>query len=466
MESIITVHDMATLQRVLGQVTKTRESLPPCFILYGTEDFLLRELLDRLITIILPPEERDLNLFSFDGESENIESLCEALLTPPLIPGSKVVLLRNSRLFYTRKVLPDVLQRIRDRFESVPDKAAKDFMDFLSLTGWTIDDLRDDGWKKITNEEWQKTVDGDSGEDRERWLPVLVEYCVSHDLTSPRFMASDVERLCAILEKGLPGGIHLILTASAVDTRKRLFKIISRIGKVFFFPEVKRESVKKQSVIDASKELLSQSGKMLTPAAWNILGRKTGFDFSSSMEAVKMLISYVGERRVIQEEDVEEVIGRTREETVFDLTSALVEKNVVKAIITLKHLFEQGEHHLKIFSIIARELRFLLYAKVFMNSGKLHSCFHHDMDFSEFQTQVYPLIREWSAAQTKNSRLELFEQHPYVIFNVLKNSFRFRDEELRNYLEKLVAMDIVFKTTATNPQIMLERFVAEVCADD
>lgn len=464
MEIHTTISDIAALEKTLKDLQKSRETLPSCFILYGEEEYLIREFLQRLVTIILPTGDRDLNLFTIEGENENIDSLCESLMTPPLIAGGKVVLLKNTRLFHTRGVLPELIQRIRDRFENDPERAARDFMEFLRITGWSLSDLRDGGWKKITDEDWQKTVEGDSGEDRERWVSAMVEYCVGRDM-EVRGSANDTERLCDVLQSGLPEGNRLIITAETVDTRKKLFKIISRIGKVFYFPELKRENVRKRALMDRSRELLEKSGKKLTEGAWIAIGRKTGFDLPASMEAMEMLITFTGERTLIEEGDVEEAIGRTREDSVFDLTNALVDRDTAKALSNLKNLFAQGVHHLRILAMIAREIRLLLHAKMLVGSGKLSS-FHSDMDFNQFQKQVYPLIREWTQRiGKKGARGDLAEQRPYVIYNALRNSARFSEDTLLRCLEGLVFMDIAFKSTAKNPEILLERFVMDVCME-
>jgi DNA polymerase III delta subunit len=63
----------------------------------------------------------------------------------------------------------------------------------------------------------------------------------------------------------------------------------------------------------------------------------------------------------------------------------------------------------------------------------------------------------------KGSRGDLGSQHPYVVYNALKNSYRFSYEHLVKYLEDLVDMDIAFKTTTKDPRFLLERFIISAC---
>jgi DNA polymerase-3 subunit delta len=446
-------------EKILMELKKGKADPSPCYLLHGEEEYLVKDALNKIIAAIIPANDRDMNLFFMDGENEDIDGLCETILTHPLIPGRKVVVLTNTRLLQTRIALPEIVQKIRQHFENDPDMAVRYFLQFLKITGWNIDDLRDGGWKKITSDNWRKTVEGDSGQDRETWLPEMIETCISRgvDMSEKREVT---KRLEDTLRKGIPAGIHLIITAETVDKRKRLFKTISETGTVLNFSRLKGEARQKNALMDTAKYLLAQSGKKLTPGAWIAIGRKTGFNLADSMKALETLITYTGDKISIEESDVEEVVGKTKEDTVFDLTGAIVAGKMDVALSNLKDLFDQGINHVLILSMIAREIRFLLHAKMFIRSGKLGS-FEPNMDYEKFQRSVYPVILQWRG--DKGGKGGLDSQHPYVIYNAVKNSYRFSYERLLKYLEDLVDMDIAFKTTTKEPKFMLERFIVKVC---
>jgi len=450
-------------EKVLIDLKKENAAPSPCYLLYGEEDYLIKDALNKIIALTIPATDRDLNLFFMDGENEDIDGLCDNILTPPLLPGKKVVVLRNTRLFQSRKVLPEILQKIRYYFENDPDTAVKYFTQFMRITGWTLDDLSNDGWKRITDDDWQKIVEGDSGQDRETWLPGILDVCMRRGM-EVRAKRDDTERLEDILKSGIPEGNHLIITAETVDKRKRLFKIISETGIILHFSPVKGESRQRNAFMDAARDVLAKSGKKLTSPAWIAIGKKTGFHLADSMGALEMLITYTGERTLIEEADVEEVVGKTKEDTVFDLTGALADKNLNKALLSLQDLFYQGVNHLLIMSMIAREIRFLLHAKTFIESGKIAS-FHQGMDYDAFHKSVYPAIQAlMNDKGKKGSRSDFIAQHPYVMYHALKNSHRFAYEQLVTYLEDLLDMDIAFKTTAKEPKFLLERFIINVCS--
>ena len=90
----------------------------PCYLLYGDEDFLVEEALGKIVDALIPEQDRDLSLFVMDDESGGVNAVCETLLTPSLIPGPKAVVLRKTRLFYSKTSLPDLVKKITDSVET------------------------------------------------------------------------------------------------------------------------------------------------------------------------------------------------------------------------------------------------------------------------------------------------------------------------------------------------------------
>lgn len=438
------------LDKILAEIRKGR--IAPCYLLCGKEEYLLRDALEKIIEIIVPASDRDMNLFVLDGEAEDMDRLCESLLTPPLIPGRKVIVVRNTRIFHSRQTLPAIIQKIRDQVKANPARVAADFMLFLRMTGWTLDDLKDSGWRRISDEQWRQMVQDDEGQDRETWLPVMVAFCATHRLeASPSDAGAD--HLEAVLKSGLPEGNHLILTADAVDKRKKIFKTLDEVGKVLEYSSVKGDKKLQGRLMENARQLLSARGKKMAPGAWLSLGKKTGFDLRASMAALEKLITFTGEIPTIDEEDIEAAIGKTREETVFNLTDALAAKNLPASLVILGDLLDRGDHPVMILAVLAREIRTLLQARLLLDSGSMKS-YQAGMDYGRFQKILFPEIKE---------RLGTATPHPYVIYQALSRAGRLSRELLIRHLETLVDIDLAMKSTAKDARLMLERFLIQVC---
>src|SRR3990172_11251657 len=115
-----------TLENVLSDIKKGR--IAPCYLLYGEEEYLIQDAFNKIIDILLPAADRAFNLFFMEGGQENINDICLSLLTVPLIPGRKIVAVRNTTFFQSRKILPALVQKIRDNLDSNPSQMVGDFL--------------------------------------------------------------------------------------------------------------------------------------------------------------------------------------------------------------------------------------------------------------------------------------------------------------------------------------------------
>jgi len=149
--------------------------IAPCYLLYGEEEYLIDEALNKILDIIVPPGDRDFSLFSLEGENTDMDSLIDNLLTPSLLGDRKVIVVKNTTIFASRDDLAKLIAKIRSNIDENPAKAAKYFLSFLKIAGFTLEDLQNSGWQKITDDEWNGIVKGDAGEDRAKWLPRILE---------------------------------------------------------------------------------------------------------------------------------------------------------------------------------------------------------------------------------------------------------------------------------------------------
>ncbi len=448
-----------TLEKAIIDLKKG--NVAPCYLLYGEEEYLINETLHQILDIIMPESDRDFGLFFLDGENTDFELLKDHLLAPSLLGGRKVVVVKNTTIFQSRENLSDLIQKIRNNIDEHPDKAAKYFLTFLKISGFAWEDMQGAGWQKITDEQWRKAVEEDSGDDRSKWLPRIIEICTSRGWTSGS-VTDPSEQFEALLMQGLPAGNCLILTAEAVDKRKKIFKVMDKAGVTLHFGEIKGEAATRETLKLEAQKLLGRSGKSLVPAAWIALGKKTGFQLRSSLNELQKLISFTGDRSVIEEKDVEAVVGKTREDSIFDLTTALAEKNATAALSSLKALLDQGTHHLMILTMISREIRLLLQASILVRSGKLPKL-TPNMEYGSFQKNVYPAVTGLTPDVSRKDDL-LVNKHPFVVYNALRNCSRFSYPVLLNYLDDLLDMDRAMKSSTTDPHLLLERFLIKACA--
>ncbi len=449
-----------SLEQVLDDLQKG--NAPSCYLLYGEEEYRLKSAVDKILDGLLPSPDRDFQLFVTEGEDEDVDRICESLLMPSLFPGRKVLLVRDTRLLSSADTSSDRIHKIRDLADQDPSRAAREFLRLIRLAGWSSEDLAGGGGRRIPEERWREVLGEEAAAALRTWLPKVLAACEGLPGESAPPAEND-ERLLQLLLGGLPEQNHLILTASSADRRKRLFKAIAECGVVLHFPRVKKEGVQKGQLRDEARQLLQAAGKQLSPPAWEVLGRKTGFDLRTSITALRQLIDYAGDRSVIEPADVESLIGKTREESVFDLTEALSRKDAVRCLSLLGELLRQGVHHLMILSLMTREIRHLLHARVFLGEGGFSSDFDAGMEYPAFVRKAYPLFRDRFSSPAGKKSGSLADSHPFVVFQALKRCRSFSTDDLVGFLEELLRLDVAFKSTAVDPQLSLERFLLGVC---
>lgn len=450
----------ADYRRALEDVRKGR--IQPVYLLYGEEEYLVREALEEIVAAVVPEADRELNLFVLGGGPDETERICSALVVPPLLSGRKLVVVRDTHLFHSRETASHLIKSVREHLDKNPRKAAVSFMTFLDMAGWKLEDLRDGGWKTIRDKDWTRLLEGEGKDDRETWLPRAIELCTEEREKIKAAGREDEPRLEALLRHRLPPENHLILVAEAVDRRKKLFRVISELGVVLHFPKVKAEAKQKGRLMEQVRGMLSEGGKRMTSGAWDALGERTGFQLRESVQAVEKLIVFAGEKSTIDEADVEAVVGKSREDTVFQLVAAMTEKNLSAGLDVLRELILQGVPYLMILAMIGREIRHLLQAKLLIRSGVLKGL-RADTEYGEFQRKIHPLLKDMAAGGGKKD-LGLAGQHPYAVYQALKNSRRFTEEELLAHLDRLVQIDLSLKSTGRDERLLIERLLVSICS--
>lgn len=154
------------------------------------------------------------------------------------------------------------------------------------------------------------------------------------------------------------GTTCLVCTAEKLDKRKRLYKNFLEEGKVVsFYPLWEGE------VIAWIKGKIEKERKRISPQALLYFKDRIGNDLREVNNEIEKLVLYTHPKRVIEKEDVEEAVGEGKGTGVFDLTKAVREKVLSRALFILCRLLEKGEEPLRIHSLITREMRILLRIK-------------------------------------------------------------------------------------------------------
>ncbi len=478
------------LKTHLDQLSSASDAkFAPVYLIHG-EEMLVKSVFDELLDFLFPGASHSLNYEAVDGAAENIRDVIERLNTFSLLPGLKVIAVRDSNIFYARQDNARLLENAKTAYDNNDlRKAATTFLSLMGHLNLTFDDVGKSNRSKALGMASDRLSD-------DAWLDDIIAYCQEHHL---KITAADDD--CALLqravEKGFPKNNHLIITADFADKRRALFKTISQTGMVIdcVIPKGERriDKMAQQDVlVEKMSSMLKASGKKMDKAAYLAMYEMTGFDLRTFTNNLEKLISYVGDHDTITVDDVESVLKRTKKDPIYDLTNAICDRSIERSIFYLDSILSAGFHPLQVLAAIANQIRKLLLVKDFVErpSG---SNWYAGCPYNRFQQSVIPAIVShdkdlltridtWehtfsnsdnseNKSKTKKSKKKfatdlLIAKNPnnvYPVYQIFLKSEHFSKDDLIDALGMLNQTDTQLKSTGQDPQLILEKAIFGIC---
>jgi DNA polymerase-3 subunit delta len=375
-------------------------------------------------------------------------------MTPPFFSGTKTVFVDNAPYFLSREHKGELSVRVLQLWgEGKKDEAARLFLDFLLLEGWT-----QERWDRLKGPlsatQFNELFGGEGKEVREE-VEELFAFCRSRGADLNRTRGGEGHRLMEFLEQGLPPWAFLLITAPHVDRRTRLYKRFEeKRAALDLAPERERSGrIAREALAEFLDRRVKEAGKRVEPQAREMILARAGNQFWAVNQELEKLFLYVGEESWIRLKDVEGVFLDQGEGWVFDLTKALAARDSVGALTHLARLLSQGNHPLALLGPIANEVRRLLAARQLME-GELRERWKAGMSYPQFQ---HSMVHDGAAPLPGN---------PYSVYMSFKGAENFTLKELVRYLDLLYQTDIRLKSTGNPHRMVMERLILEMCREE
>jgi DNA polymerase-3 subunit delta len=428
----------------------------PVYLLHGDE-FLYKASFKRLLDALVPRDQKDLNYEPIDGETVSLDEVVARLNTFPLFPGEKVIALHDTKLFYSRATSDQLLMRAKAAFERDDwEEAARHFLRMLSICDLTLDDLaHDDGQSRLG----LKKTESDK-KMREEWVGRLVEYCLGQQLRPP-VHGGEGDQLSEAIRSGFPETNHLVITAEFVDRRRKLYKTIEEAGVIIDCSVSKGDRAadkrqQREALWGCMEEALTQAEKTMAPGAFEALYEKTGSALRSFNNELNKIITFVGDRKVILAEDVEKASQKTKEDPIYELTNAIGQRELGKALGLIDSLLRADYFPLQVLAAAANYVRRMLLARDLIQ-GVLRTYWNSGMNYGTFQRTVWGHLSRAEGGHPES------KMHPFVVYKTLVHSENYTCHGLAKALEVLLGADIRLKTTGQDAKLVLEHAIMEVC---
>ena len=156
----------------------------------------------------------------------------------------------------------------------------------------------------------------------------------------------------------------MIFVESEVDKRSRMFKKVKEIG---YAAEMARQDFAQLSRWAGG--ILAREGKKITGRTMELFLNMTGDDMENIRMELEKLVSFTLGREIITDEDVEAVCTVRVTNKIFDMVTAIVNRQTKKAMDLYEDLLTLKEPPMRILFLIARQFNQILQVKELMAKG-------------------------------------------------------------------------------------------------
>lgn len=190
--------------------------------------------------------------------------------------------------------------------------------------------------------------------------------------------------------KELPDTTVVVFVENEVDKRSRLYKAVKDNGYICELNEQSDNDIMRWVV-----SLLKKEGRTMDNATLQLFLTKTGSSMENISRELEKLICYTMGRTTITSEDVEEVCTTQTTNRIFDMITAISQKNQDKALELYYDLLTLKEPPMRIMYLIARNFNQLLMIKELTENGNASSAIASKMGIQGFlvgklQSQARP----------------------------------------------------------------------------
>jgi len=445
---------MALIKRneLVALVDDIRQGNHKQVYLFFGERFLCRESADKLQEAIVANNGGVVN--TIDGDREDAGRTLSQLLSFSLLPGYQVYRVNDSKLFHSKNIGSNLWDKAVKNFRA--DKkppAIRNLTALLELAGLSPAD--GESVAEINKKRWKELFGFERPGGDISWVDSLLSQ-VKDQGKKNKFGGDMIDKYMVALKQSLPAPNILILCAENVDKRKKLFLFIKKHGVVVncevtsgstMAAQKEQKAVLRELVV----RTLGEFNKKIDGRALEMFFERVGFHPVAVVVESEKLALFVENRELITCDDLEQMVCRSREEALFELTDAFGKGNTARTMIVLGRLLDNGVYALAILSMMRKYLRKMLLFRSFQLASK--PVYRNNMNPTQFQNQYLPDLKEncqWP---------ELLKGHPYALYMSFAKAREFSCPLLKKWLALLLKAEYRLKGSPLEDQLVLENML-------
>ncbi|MDT8334163.1 MAG: DNA polymerase III subunit delta [Desulfurivibrionaceae bacterium] len=429
------------------------------YLIFG-ERYLCRQAADQIVERLLPDEkQRAGGLVLIDGDREEPGQTLNQLRTYSLFGGRRVIRVMDSRLLHSRVVAKSLWEKAVKHYRDNDLEAAGRYLgQVLEIGGMTPADL-----EELPGAAWKNKLGFPRPQENLRWAVEVLEKKEPAVATSGTGGDLDITELYArAFDEGLPSGNILVLVADAADKRKKFYKYIAEHGSVV---DLSVDSGTNKAAADSRNEVLTEIirttlagfDKKIEPRVLATFLDRVGFHpVAAALESEKLAL-YVDERERITIDDLNQVIGRTREEAVYELSEAFSDRDLPKTLAITGRLLESGLHPLVIVAALRNHLKKMLLVSSLRDLD--NPSYAPGLSFPAFKGGYLDRLKEEQPDWPKE-----LPGHPYALYMMFRKVEKFQTPSLIKKLSELLEAEYRLKSSGLPEKIVLENMFFRLLA--
>lgn len=417
------------------------------FLFFG-ERFLCKTAADQLQQAFLAKQQGC--VCTIDGDREDSSQTLAKLMSYSLLPGLQIFRVNDTKLFHSKNISQSIWKRAWQAYEANRlEQAARYIGELYGLAGLAAEER--EPLERLSKDQWQKLFGLEKPADL-GWTNALTDLLASQGNHGAN-QGDPAEQYIQNLEKGLPANNIFILCAETIDKRKRLFTWIKKNGYIIDCSVAEgagaaAQRAQKSVLQEVMQKTLAEFETTIAPGAVDVFFERVGFHPVAVATETAKLALYCHDQPQITLEDIKKMVGRSREDALFELTDAFGKGRLGKTLITLAHLLEDGVHALAIVATMRNYIRKLLIFKSLQHQAS--PAYQQNMNASYFQESYLPKLRENSTWQDQ------LKGHPYALFMSFSKAAEFRTTTLKEWLTDLLDAEYRLKGSGIADRLILE----------
>ncbi|MEY8444777.1 DNA polymerase III subunit delta [Enterococcus ratti] len=210
-----------------------------------------------------------------------------------------------------------------------------------------------------------------------------------------------------------------------LDERKKITKQLKKTAIIINVQSLNEKEVRQYLLHTLENMPITMERKAI-----DLFLRLTDLDLSKMMRELNKLVLYGQQQEQITKREVEQLVPKTLEHNLFDMTRYILSGNAEKALRLFEDLIIQGEETIKINAILLSQLRLLLQTKFLMNIG------YQQANISE-----------------------TLKIHPYRVKLAMQEVRNLDERIVRQLFDDLVEMDYQIKSGQIEKELSFQLFV-------